>query len=75
MKEIQATEEETTEEQREIYEITLITLDVGELLVIRRSLHVKEANSLKILLCKGSFDLMHKERNFLGTKVALRPLA
>jgi len=42
MEEIQALEEETSEEEFEEEDHTLVTPNVGELLVIRRSLHAKE---------------------------------
>ena len=42
MEEIQALEEETSEEEFEEEDHTLFTPDVGELLVIRRALHAKE---------------------------------
>jgi len=42
VEEIQALEEETSEEEFEEENRTLVTPDVGELLVIRRALHAKE---------------------------------
>jgi len=43
VKEIQATEEATSEEEAEDKDQTLMTLNVDELLVIQRALHVQEA--------------------------------
>jgi len=42
VEDIQALEEETREEEFEEEDHTILTLDVGKLLVIRRSLHAKE---------------------------------
>ena len=43
VEEIQAIEDETSDEEFENENHTLKTLDVGELLVIREALHLKEA--------------------------------
>ena len=43
MKEIQAIKEATSKEEVENEHQTLITLDVHELLVIQRALHIREA--------------------------------
>ena len=42
VKEIQALEEETSEEEFDEEDHTTVTSDVGELLVIRKALHAKE---------------------------------